>query len=395
MQHKILYLTPYSPMLNGIADYAVAYKNAIETYTDWSLEVYEPGNQLTGSTLSDLRTIRQRVTRWRDERALSGIALIHAEVGYRQQDTFYTLYWLRKLLPRVPFCVTVHDPPLVIAPVLKPLSLGTDATPVKRLLRMLDYTPLSKRIIRSVLGHAAQLLVLSDPGTRALRRVLPSHPYLRSLPFLTYRRDRPALRKRHTGPVTILFAGFWAPSKGIGVLLKAVERISAGASSNSPAVRLLLGGGAEQSRAGQRYLSETLRSIKSSPAHAAVEVPGYIPAAELDAAFDAADIFVLPATGATGYSSSSVLFRAMTAGLPIVATTVGAVGEEIRHEETGLLVNPGDADSLAEALERLVNDPLLRQCLGTQAQDHIYAEHSQEHVARIVGGIYDRIAATK
>jgi glycosyltransferase involved in cell wall biosynthesis len=41
---------------------------------------------------------------------------------------------------------------------------------------------------------------------------------------------------------------------------------------------------------------------------------------------------------------------------PTVATSVGGMPEAVRHEETGLLVPPGDAPALAAAIERLLGD---------------------------------------
>jgi starch synthase len=54
----------------------------------------------------------------------------------------------------------------------------------------------------------------------------------------------------------------------------------------------------------------------------------------------------------------------MAAGLPVVATRVGGIPEIVADGETGLLVSPGDPDSLAEALERIVADAALRADFG-------------------------------
>ena len=54
----------------------------------------------------------------------------------------------------------------------------------------------------------------------------------------------------------------------------------------------------------------------------------------------------------------------MAAGLPVVATRVGGIPEIVAGGETGLLVSPGDPESLAEALERIVEDAALRDEFG-------------------------------
>jgi glycosyltransferase involved in cell wall biosynthesis len=63
------------------------------------------------------------------------------------------------------------------------------------------------------------------------------------------------------------------------------------------------------------------------------------------------------------------VLRAMTAGLPVVATAVNGTPEAVRHEETGLLVTPGDDAATASAIVRLGRDPALRRRLGRAARE--------------------------
>ena len=63
------------------------------------------------------------------------------------------------------------------------------------------------------------------------------------------------------------------------------------------------------------------------------------------------------------------VLRAMTAGLPVVATAVNGTPEAVRHEETGLLVMPGDDAATADAIVRLGRDPALRRRLGRAARE--------------------------
>ena len=68
------------------------------------------------------------------------------------------------------------------------------------------------------------------------------------------------------------------------------------------------------------------------------------------------------------------ILEAMAAGLPVVASRVGGVPEQVSHGETGLLVEPGDPDELAAALRRLATDPSLRLRLGAAGRER--AEHT-------------------
>jgi glycosyltransferase involved in cell wall biosynthesis len=68
------------------------------------------------------------------------------------------------------------------------------------------------------------------------------------------------------------------------------------------------------------------------------------------------------------YSSPLKVYEYMAAGLPIVATKIGQVGEIIDHEQTGILFPPGDAAALTRALCDLKSDPEKRRRLGDQAR---------------------------
>ncbi len=59
-----------------------------------------------------------------------------------------------------------------------------------------------------------------------------------------------------------------------------------------------------------------------------------------------------------------VLMEAMVSGVPVVASHLSGIPELAEHDRSGLLVPPRDAQALADALERLHNDPALRRRLG-------------------------------
>jgi mannosyltransferase len=75
----------------------------------------------------------------------------------------------------------------------------------------------------------------------------------------------------------------------------------------------------------------------------------------------ALDIFVLPSRSE---GMPAVVLEAMACALPVVATDVGAVREEVVDGVTGLVVAPGDPAALAAALERLARDAEERARMG-------------------------------
>jgi glycosyltransferase involved in cell wall biosynthesis len=64
----------------------------------------------------------------------------------------------------------------------------------------------------------------------------------------------------------------------------------------------------------------------------------------------------------------------MAAALPVVATRVGGVPEVVVDGETGIVVEPDDVSSLADALDRVAADDALRERLGRAGSTRI-AEH--------------------
>jgi glycosyltransferase involved in cell wall biosynthesis len=86
----------------------------------------------------------------------------------------------------------------------------------------------------------------------------------------------------------------------------------------------------------------------------------------------ALDVAVIPYPAAERYPAASPLklLEYMAAGLPIVATDLPALQEVIDDGENGLLVPPGDPESLARALTRLLEDPATARTLGDRARRH-------------------------
>ncbi|MHB9107429.1 MAG: glycosyltransferase family 4 protein [Armatimonadota bacterium] len=121
-----------------------------------------------------------------------------------------------------------------------------------------------------------------------------------------------------------------------------------------------------------------------------VEFPGWLPEAELRQAYAAADVFCCPSAIAPDGDRDglpNVLVEAMATGLPAVGSHISGIPEAIEHEATGLLVPPGDAAALAEALARCA-DPALRVRLGTHAaayvREHFNADRGLDQLERLL-----------
>jgi glycosyltransferase involved in cell wall biosynthesis len=107
------------------------------------------------------------------------------------------------------------------------------------------------------------------------------------------------------------------------------------------------------------------RMISAAGLERRISLPGEWPPDRVWRAYQAADIFVLPSFH-EGYGMA--YGEAMAHGLPIIATTAGAIPETV-PADAGLLVAPGDAAALAEAVRRLLVQPALahRLAAGSRA----------------------------
>ncbi len=105
-----------------------------------------------------------------------------------------------------------------------------------------------------------------------------------------------------------------------------------------------------------------------------------------------ADILVSPSQ--TECMPNAVL-EAMLAGLPVVATAVGGVGEMMCDGVHGLLCPPRDPGALAEAIARLADQPDLRRRLADNAYARVRAEYSFEVRMRRVLSLYERVIGSR
>jgi glycosyltransferase involved in cell wall biosynthesis len=100
---------------------------------------------------------------------------------------------------------------------------------------------------------------------------------------------------------------------------------------------------------------------------------------ELVELFGSAQVAVVPSLY-EGFSLPAV--EAMACATPLVATTAGALPEVVGpHGETALHVPPGDPESLAAAVARLLDDPVLAARIGAAGRDRVVARYTWRAVA--------------
>lgn len=107
--------------------------------------------------------------------------------------------------------------------------------------------------------------------------------------------------------------------------------------------------------------------------------------------FELFDICLVPSRS-EGFGLSAM--EAMACGIPVIASRIGGLAFLIDHGRTGVLVDPGNPDALADAILRLLERPEDMKSIGQAARDFIGREHSAEHMVRQTETIYDEIMGT-
>ncbi len=161
-------------------------------------------------------------------------------------------------------------------------------------------------------------------------------------------------------PVVLCVARL-VPAKGHVFLLHAMAHVW----QQFPAARLVLAGEGPE-RAALEQLAARLQAT------AQVDFLGNRD--DVPQLLGAADVYVQPSIK-EGFGIA--LLEAMASALPCIATPTGAMGEMIETGHTGLLVAPGDADELAQAILKLLADAPLRQQLAAHASETVRSRYSQ------------------
>ncbi len=235
--------------------------------------------------------------------------------------------------------------------------------------------PKTSLTIRYAAGIADVLVGVSDAVAEMLRR------HAGNTPVLTVRNGVPehATIVRRDEPFTVGSVGTVSRTKGTDVFLRAVRL----ALEQRPELRFEHVGAHDLHR--DDDLDEELDRLRREVRpESALAMLGSRSAAE-----------VLPRWSVFVCTSRSEAFplatlEAMAMGIPVVATTVGGIPEQIEHLESGVLVRPDDPEAIATWLVRLHDDAELRSRLGAAGAERVRREFT---LARQAEGLHDAYLA--
>jgi D-inositol-3-phosphate glycosyltransferase len=210
------------------------------------------------------------------------------------------------------------------------------------------------------------------PADRIVRIHHGNYLHLCPTPALTGEDARVSLGLR-PGARVALFFGTILPYKGLDVLLEAWSRLE-------QPVYLVVAGEPLEDFAPYR------QQIARLALDAWVRLDlRYIPFEEFPKFFSAADVVVFPYRH---IYQSGVLQIAYAYARPVVATSVGGLGEVVAEDRTGLVVPPEDPGALAAAIERILTVPLEAARMGARGRRLAETKYGWHAIADEVRGVY-------
>jgi glycosyltransferase involved in cell wall biosynthesis len=186
--------------------------------------------------------------------------------------------------------------------------------------------------------------------------------------------------------VVVCFVGTFSYWHGVAVLEQAIRSLLAEGQHASGQLKFLL--------VGDGPLAPQLRqALGTYVSDGLVTFTGAVPHNSVRTYLDAADILVSPHVpmpdGRPFFGSPTKLFEYMAMGKAIAASALDQIADVLEHGRTALLVKPGDAGELAEAIQHLASDSKLRMELGRDAREAALARHTWRQNARRVLGFYE------
>lgn len=285
------------------------------------------------------------------------------EVVHVQETHFDALAILLPLFGRLPYVLTVHDP--------APHSGEEDTGLFGR--RREVYRRAHRRRADVAITHGAVL-------ARELARVSPhladrvadiSHGPLGDLP------GDPA--PAPVVPGRFLFLGRMHPYKGLAVFVEAMDMLVA------------RGRRVEGVVAGRGPALTRMREELAAKPHLHVREE-YLSRADMLSLVDSSDALALPYLDGT---QSGIALLALGRGRSCVASDVGSLSEVVRDGETGVLVPPGSATALADALEYVLDHPEENERLREGAVADAAGRFSWEAIARSTTVAYEQALARR
>ncbi|MBS7808562.1 glycosyltransferase [Variovorax sp. PCZ-1] len=256
---------------------------------------------------------------------------------------------------------------------------------IRQKLMLLGYRPFQNAALRNAKGiiaaTPAHIKSSSELTAPHLQQKLHVVPFGFDLAHYALPLEQ-CTRIRNTYPGNIIFAlGRHVHYKGFDVLIKAMAQLPHD-------TQLIIGG--------EGPLSDAWKALATQSASKdRIHFVGKISDQDLPAYFQACDVFCLPAVN-QAEAFGIVQVEAFACAKPVVSTRLNNGVDFVNQDGiTGYSVTPSSVDDLAQALNRLLADPALRQRLGAQALQRAQQEFSLDALRTKTLAVYDQAVSKR
>lgn len=357
----------------AIADYCVEFANALSSAARVTL--IAPRRTFEEHAPFVDQKVDLQLVDWPRHRSLANIMFmrwLRRKIDSLRPDVIHILsegvIWLNMVLPtarKYGIVTTVHD--VTYHP-------GDQAS--RRVPRWFADQLISQS--DRVIVHGSALLEAAEhkyPHIKAKLAVLPHIALNRYLDMAAAE----GLHRQESDKVRVLYFGRIYPYKGLDFLIRSVPLVT----KRFSGVRIVIAGEGDTFSAYRKLIVEPeyfdIRNRR-------------IPDTETAQLFLDSDIVVLPYVEA---SQSGVLSVAQAFAKPVIVTDVGELGRAVTDGVSGLVVPPGDAKALAEAILKLATNDALRTQLGIAGRDEAERTTSPAAISKGAMEIYESVIAAR
>lgn len=338
-----------STAMGGVTSVVNTYRQA-GLFRDWPIVYID--THVDGSKLDKLGVAFSAVMHFVAMLARGKVALLHAHTSERASFWRKSVFMLLAFAARCPVIYHSHAPEFTH-------------------FYYKECGPVARWFVRFILDHAARVVVLSSQWKTAFSSITKNPDVVcvfnpvAAVPVA-------GLPQKQRAPI-ILFLGRLGERKGIYDLVEAIARVRL----RFPDVQLLCGGDGD--------LDGVARRVKALGISGNVRLLGWVAGAEKQRLLAEAAIYALPSYN-EGLPMGAL--EAMSAGLPVITTTVGGIPDAVQNNVEGYLLEPGDIDGLMHAIELLLADAGLREKMGEAGRNKVSAQFTPERILPKVAALY-------
>jgi glycosyltransferase involved in cell wall biosynthesis len=290
------------------------------------------------------------------------------DIIHDNQSLGYGLLWIKKM--GVPVIATIHHP----IPIDRNLDIANTTNLLKKLglMRWYSFCTMQRRVAKRM----DRIITVSRSSAKDLEHHLEiPHNKLRVAPNGVDTNLFKSDDSVHKEPNSlILINSGEKPIKGVRYLLKALQLLQGEAQAKLTVVGNTSADGQHLKLVGEYGLEDTVTFI------------GRISTEELVKRYSMSEISVVPSLY-EGFGLPAA--EAMSCGLPVIATTAGALPEVVGQDGgAGILVPPADPDALAAAIKRLLCDKHLQRKLGEAGRRRVETNLTWEQAAKKTLEVY-------